>query len=539
MRSVSSWRALVGGACLSASFMTACGYYEEPTEPVVIPATPLPAIATKVTGVFVDAKTGAPIRTAVTASIQDENGQPLASIQDAQGAKVSQFSTSAGFVGFAVAPNTQLPLEAVVVVTAQGFNASSARLSITETGEYTFTTRLVNVSSPPAGVTAVQKSAGSSNASGATTAPVTISTPVEAATGTAVQVSLPESTVITTASGKPLTGALQATVAAYNNSEPAALAAFPSGLGNVTVPMAGGTEQSGSFITAGFTAIEIRDAAGNVAANFSQPVAVSLNVPAMVNPTTGEMVKAGDRVPTWSYSEKTGAWKHEGDVELTASEGGVLAANLSITHLSYYTVAWLQAGCGSAGTREIAVTAPANVLMTLSAKVKGGGFYAAQPTYAGTVGLDIPAHTPFTLAISHLGEEVASMDVDDICGSSSVALDVPVSASAGQQTTLPVSVIRSCLNERTGETQDVQALQGVSVLAYVGETFSVAVTGTDGKATFAGMPTGKTLTVSAESRVKGLPAQEKTRKLEQTNEVLEFNFQTSCSIVTGGIGVSQ
>jgi hypothetical protein len=74
---------------------------------------------------------------------------------------------------------------------------------------------------------------------------------------------------------------------------------------------------------------------------FSKPLDITVRVkPNAMNPETGAYIKAGDKIPVWSFNEGLGEWQEETDATIVAGNGGQLYAYFRQSHLSI----WLLGG---------------------------------------------------------------------------------------------------------------------------------------------------------------------------------------------------
>src|SRR6266568_1420176 len=327
---------ILGQACT-------CGSETSPNQPPVF--TLVPRV---VSGLFVDAATQLPVSDDVNVTVRDSGGALSTVVVDADGKPLTKLLARGGVAAFRVAASAALPQTFVVVGRSQGYNSGSATVQVTSDDGAQFQIPLLDLSAPPAGVSTTVQSAGTASPTGAVSSDVIVATPAEATTGGQVRLEIPAQTVITTAEGTPLSGALTAQVANYNNTDKESLACFPGGLDQAPAPA--GSSSPGVFVSGGFAAIQLTDAAGNLAARFSGPVSVQISVPAdTVNPDTGAAVAPGATIPFWSYDEVTGVWSREGNVTLgSTAVSGNYSAVAQVSHLSYFNIDWLQSRCAAA-----------------------------------------------------------------------------------------------------------------------------------------------------------------------------------------------
>jgi len=223
--------------------------------------------------------------------------------------------------------------ELSLLVKADGYLAGGTSIQVGP-GLNAAEIRLINIAAPPASVPLVSASVQMNSDSVAQN--VVISTP---ATGTApaVTLTLPQGTVMKDGSGNPVSGTVTAVVTYHSPVDSSALTTFPGGF-DVTAQVANGNKEPVSFVSAGFTSIEISNTSGQSVRTFSKPVEVRVDIaPGTTNPETDQPIQAGDVIPTWSFDVTTGAWKEEGSATVKA-DGAKLYSVMNVTHLSYWNL---------------------------------------------------------------------------------------------------------------------------------------------------------------------------------------------------------
>lgn len=213
------------------------------------------------------------------------------------------------------------------------------------------------------GVTS-QEATGRSNDSGAVTKAIEVSTPVpgddaanaQAVAGGKVDLTVPVSTVVLDRDDKAVTGPLTANVVYYSN-EPdgtgsldidSALLAFPGGLSPTEIIGEGSDEpdpayNDSTFVSAGFTAIQIQNDKGDIVSKFVPSVELSFQVSENTIAPEGEVIEVGNTIPVWSYSGDKGRWKAEGEAKVVAYNdvSKMYTVTKEISHLSYYNLDYL------------------------------------------------------------------------------------------------------------------------------------------------------------------------------------------------------
>ncbi len=333
---------------------------------LIVDVTPAPTL---VTGQIIDAATGQVLSPSAAQPIQvrftgpvvsrivDETATPFANntLEITSGPSFFNF----GLIG--AVPTLSAPAAVQMEISAPGFLTTSVSVSLADSAE-AFQVALVNVSAPPAGVSFGEATAPTS-ASGALQASLTASSARSAATTLQASITIPAGTLVRGAGNQPLTGAVTATVAGFDPRAHLAAAAFPgsyTGVSPVNNPAGAGP---GTFMTAGFAAFEIVDAAGRKAASFDQAATVSVEIPAgTVNPTTGVPVQNGQVISVYSLGTAEGAWRFEGTAPVRGPDArGNFRVDYNTLHLSYFNFGWFQPATCSAAA-PVAAALPAGAL---------------------------------------------------------------------------------------------------------------------------------------------------------------------------------
>ncbi|MGR5341965.1 hypothetical protein ACPV50_18785 [Vibrio astriarenae] len=245
---------------------------------------------------------------------------------------------------------------------------------------------------------------GEANEKGEVAEEIVISTPIPeagdtnetAVAGGTVEMTIPASTTLTDSEGNAVTGTITANVVYFSN-EPegtgdltdSALLAFPGGLSPTEIIAEDSDEADpdlagGTFVSAGFTAIEISNDSGQVVSNFEPPIPLTFEVSSKtINPETGNPIKEDEEIPVWSYDENIGKWKAEGTAKVGAlnTETDTHTVTKLISHLSYYNLDyWLSENCRI--NVNIAESSSANYQPAVRFTRAGGG-WSSQRTISG------------------------------------------------------------------------------------------------------------------------------------------------------------
>jgi hypothetical protein len=232
---------------------------------------------------------------------------------------------------------------------------------VSDTGTQFVTIPMVNLDKLPNGVT---KATGTvtvgDNGAVALTKVATIGTEK-------LEITIPAGTKMYDAAGVELKGTVAVQALRFSGADTEAnsntLATFPGGFQvNKAVDETGKALAEGSFITAGFIAIDM-EVGGKAVKTFSgSGIGVFMDVSAGIKDDKGVLIKVGDQIPVWSLNETDGSWKKETTVTLGGTASN-LTASYSQNHLSFWNLDMFFGGC-----RGSLVTIPSNV--------RAGSYYA-------------------------------------------------------------------------------------------------------------------------------------------------------------------
>lgn len=248
-------------------------------------------------------------------------------------------------------PSATKPIVFNVYVKCDGFVSSNQTVRITDASQpLKIYIPMVSLASPPKGVTVAQQTTSLTSGVVKTTTQV-VAPASNSKTETAV-ISIPAGTQVQDIDGNPINASsLNMKVTHFGTTTPQSIQSFPGGFIAENAITADGKNQSVTFQTAGFVAIDM-DAGGKAVKNFSTPINVSIGVNSdLVNPITKIKIKAGDTVPVWSLNSETGQWQEEKDQQAIISKdaSGNLVANFKAKHLSYWNLDWSWDYFGSFG----------------------------------------------------------------------------------------------------------------------------------------------------------------------------------------------
>ncbi len=301
--------------------------------PAVVP------LETSVVVLLVDAATGELLPEAIELRAFDERGAPHPGVLDATGTVTSTFTVQGGLLSLGV---SDTPASGRVALRARGagFLDAATTVELERGGAFEARLALVRISNPPAGVS-VGQSEGGLDVSGALESPITVEIPGANGGEPSTTVSLPAGLSATDELGQPLSGMVTVTVA---SSDPSGGTVSLPGSSNGPLQVGDNPYTSAGSIALdpmGLLTVEIADATGRQARQFSSPAEFGLLLPAgRIHPDTGMPLAAGDALPIWSYSASTGRWSFEGTAAAQAAPGGGLRAVFNPAHLSEWTPAF-------------------------------------------------------------------------------------------------------------------------------------------------------------------------------------------------------
>lgn len=196
---------------------------------------------------------------------------------------------------------------------------------------------LVSISNPPSGVNfRVEPGVSLSNGTLSSDYSLKVDPGVNSSTG--MEVNLPSGTSFIDRQGNAISGSnLSLEVGHFDSDNDASLDAFPGGFTPDSVILDNGSVGTGSFLTAGFTTMNMT-VDGVEVKSFSQPITVTMDISAnAINPSTGSTVAIGDKIPVWSYDEVEGTWEYETEGDVVQGPNG-LQVSYQTTHLSWWNL---------------------------------------------------------------------------------------------------------------------------------------------------------------------------------------------------------
>lgn len=238
------------------------------------------------------------------------------------------------------------PIRFSINVSAQGYLSTSNEIVVNATDSLQYIeVKLIKLSNPPLGVIVKESSiAGIINGNLAIANTITVKTGVDRGLNTMAELTFPANTSFKDATGGVINSnaTLGVSIAHFSNNPSDALTSVPGGINNVTTS----TGSNLTFLMGG--AIDINASLGNVSIrSFTNPLTAKVTLSAnTLNPLTGSLIKAGDKIEVWSNNGTF--WTKEGTTSIVTDPiTASLQAQASITHLSTWLLGFGTALCNN------------------------------------------------------------------------------------------------------------------------------------------------------------------------------------------------
>jgi hypothetical protein len=261
-------------------------------------------------------------------------------------------------------PTPANPVRFTINASIKGFEDLVKDIIISGTEEQSFTVKAVEIGNVPAGITEVSENFTLSN--GTFTAEETIQTIAENGTTQVAKMTFATGTKMRDKDGNIIAGGTVAASVRYYDPNSESVDVFPGGLSpqNVYDENNQRVQGGGEFFSAGLLDINLKVGTKDVK-TFETPVATEVELNSnQLNFETGELIKAGEKIPLWSMDKGTGIWKNEGFATVVAKEGKLIA-EFEIDHLSYWNLDYFQGSL---------ISNPLKIIFSSSSKVHQGGY---------------------------------------------------------------------------------------------------------------------------------------------------------------------
>jgi len=409
-------KSLLSLSIASVFALTACGSDNDkkptPEPPVVPPVVVVPetpdALAFVVNGNVVDGETSNLVAATITFF---ENGVATTNLVDVNGVALTSVDSAEGDFSFSKKADSEIT-EVTANVTAEGYIGKSFVIDLTvEEGVSVVSAQLSLVSKTAEGIADATEEA--------TVTAGTVATAIEAVAesgAASAEVTIPASTVLQDADGNVITGT---EITLNVTSSESAASIIPEGLNED-----GATEIS---TPVGVATVLMVDENGNKIKKFSQPIDITVNVPASAG------VAEGDMLTVSSHDEDTGLWSTEGGkatVGALDATTNTYPATFMTDHLTTFTTTITEEACTSAITANFTGDAIAKGLfISLKADDFNSGDISLKAGDTSKVlklkGAAADAQANVTVTDKSGTVWGSGTDVD-VCGSFSVSITNPV-----------------------------------------------------------------------------------------------------------------
>lgn len=270
-----------------------------------------------------------------TVSVQ-VSGKNATDVYSNIGTREASHTTNQGLIMLVIDPKAvdsvamrTNPIEFDLSVSADGYLPTTQRVTLHHAKLNTVTVRLVNINNAPQGVSvAVNNTFAVTGITGQTTLPANQSLNMGKQ-----RVTIPSGVILRDASGSPVTGSVRAEIVYYDPISTSAQNAFPGGT-SVSATLPDGTEGRVEFISAGMFTVNLSAGGSEVKTFDNGGIQLRTVVPpSLINPNTGQPIKAGDRVEMWSRDKGSGEWVYE-KTSTVVLENGEFILQETVNHLS-------------------------------------------------------------------------------------------------------------------------------------------------------------------------------------------------------------
>ncbi|MEJ2883460.1 hypothetical protein [Pedobacter sp. GR22-6] len=379
-------------------------------------------------------------------------GQDAASIYDFSGTK--KIYAPAGVITLGVTPKdiptASKTLAFNVKITAPGYEDKNIEMTIAENqfSQVIEVTMLKTVLPTEASVVKIVEAALSPT--GATTAPISIVTPVNGDVEQSTSITVPTGTQFKDAAGNVIVGsAVTAQAINFDPSDPLSVELFPAGsLSSSNVVLPNGQTGEAFFLPAGFTDIQMF-VGGVEVKNFTNPISISIGLDPDFRPqATGLPLAVGDKLGIYAYRTEVGQFTYEGEGTV-ALVNGKLTVTFSTNHLTVFIVGDVVVKPASCLDPSLTFSAPwmtngATEPMTLEIYDTSDKLLATGPTIVSNGKVEVLTGLPsfavkFKL-INNAGKVLASGNITDPCAGGNINVTVDNPGSNVQSISLILNV---------------------------------------------------------------------------------------------------
>lgn len=488
---------------------------DPPVEVVVPPEAPA-ELGAVVNGNVVDASSSDVVASTI---MFYENGVASTSLVDVDGNVLTSVETEDGSFTFQLADGADVD-SVTAVVMADTYVQKSFSIDLADLSEGDLQVELPLVSQSTEGV--ANQSVDASVSGGASAEAITGGVADGKATAA---VTVPASTTLLDANGDAITGStVTLEVTAADTSSSAGAAITPDGLNS---------EDSETIYTpVGVASVEMVDENGTKVKKFSQPITVSMAIPADKGFTTG------DELTLVSQNEDTGVWTTETqkvEVKDLIADGSFYNASFETDHLTFFSAVKGSTYC-SAGIRVLVSgdEVPASGLFVRMTSTDGygtvrirGGASTGSARYIPGVYDGATARVTVRDVEGNIWYD--SADEVPVCGDVNVTIAAPV-----EYVDETLSLTAQCSNDADVSIPASGALVKYSLS---GKSKKVArSTGEDGQYTLANLVSGETYTVTVKYKDTLKSIGDKTYTITADGTAESQTEQLTCDVSTGVTG---
>ncbi len=231
------------------------------------------------------------------------------------------------------------PIKFIISASVPGFENIRSEVSVKNNDEIRFEIKVIETNNLPNGI--AEETIKFSLNAGQLATEQTINTFEENGTTESVSLTFPSGLKMLDESGNVVSGSSVEAKVRYYGITDESIKVFPGGLSPQNVYNKAGMkiDKGINFFTSGLMDIDLKVGSTQIK-KFDKVVSAVMQInSSQDNFITGELVKAGDKIPVWSLDETTGQWKEETEATVESSANGLIA-KFDIQHLSCWNLDW-------------------------------------------------------------------------------------------------------------------------------------------------------------------------------------------------------
>ncbi len=252
--------------------------------------------------------------------------------------------SSEGVLGIAIAPDyVKRPANIIVAASLEGYLTDLNTITLANKANVNRTIRLLKIDNLPNGMSVDVQAVESANLLSKSLSLVT------KGKNEGVMLSLPTSLKVSANNNQELSGNLSVELSHFEN----AARGFVPNNGTVyqAIGLDGKVLPPFDFITYGFFAVKVLDAAFHQGLSFSKQASIEMSIHENSTHTNGQKVKVGDTLPFWGYVNNV--WKMLDNPVVERNANGKLCIKTQITQLGYYAVGEMIPVCVKGPTLKV------------------------------------------------------------------------------------------------------------------------------------------------------------------------------------------